>query len=214
MNLKLINNIIHTKSERLTSPFGRRADPISGLAGVQHNGVDIVDSQGRQRNQDVWCLAIADGVVTDVHNGIEIGHGVDILHENRILSRQYHFRTFPNLRAGDKVSKGQRIGIMGTTGRSTGVHLHFEIKENSTRWNNGISVDPMPYLMDTKKIISVIPNMPAQNTARKSIDEIAIEAIRGLWGNGIDRQNRLNQSGYNFIEVQARVNQILKGAAK
>jgi len=149
MKMSYKNNIISTKNEFRTSPFGRRV--FQGQT-EQHDGVDIVDAGRLERAQEVWSVAVADGVVNDVHNGVLIGHGVDILHAGNILSRQYHFKTRSVLKVGDKVKKGDCIGILGTTGRSTGIHLHFGIKENSTRWNNGSFADPEPYLRGEKII--------------------------------------------------------------
>jgi hypothetical protein len=112
-----------------------------------------------ERVQDVYSLALADGVVTDVHiSGASIGNGVDVLHAGNILTRQYHFKTGSVLvRAGGKVQKGDRLGVLGTTGRSTGIHLHFGLKLNSTKWNNGTYADPEPYLRGEKTIGSAAP---------------------------------------------------------
>ena len=172
------NPVISTNNHRLTSQFGKRADPITGRLGVQHDGVDIVDAAGLQRTQDIWCTAIANGTVVEKWNGAEIGHGVDILHAGNILTRQYHFKSASPLKVGDKVKKGDRTGIMGTTGRSTGIHLHFGVKINSTRWNNGTYVDPAPYLNGSINIGG------SSSAAIKVNDKVRINASATVYATG------------------------------
>ena len=58
------NPVIITNSHRITSGFGLRVNPITGVKNSMHNGIDIVDTQGLQRTQDIWCIAIADLAVT------------------------------------------------------------------------------------------------------------------------------------------------------
>ena len=165
------NHIISTQKECRTSPFGLRVNPVTKTETEQHDGIDIVDANGLQKTTDVYSIAFADGVVVDVHNGDFIGHGVDVLHAGNILTRQYHFKAGSvKLKVGDKVKKGDRLGILGTTGRSTGVHLHFALKENSTKWNNGKYVDPEPYLNGIKTI---------ENSATTpNIEEIIAVAVK------------------------------------
>jgi hypothetical protein len=82
-----------------------------------------------------------------------VGNTVAVSHAGRILSRYQHMKNGSvRVKPGDAVKKGQTLGIMGTTGRSTAIHLHLGIKENSTAWNNGTWVDPLPYLTGAKKI--------------------------------------------------------------
>ena len=152
-------HIISTKNELRTSPFGWRT-----LGGVRehHDGLDVVDAKRLEKTSDVLSIALADGVVVDKHNGASIGHGIDILHAGNILTRQYHFRTASALKVGDKVKADDKIGILGTTGRSTGIHLHFAVKVNSTRWSNGTFVDPEPYLRGEKAIGGGSPSASPQ----------------------------------------------------
>ena len=136
-------DIISTGKPLITSGYGWRF-----LGGVRehHDGIDIVDIQRQERTEDVYALAIADGVVNAVHKGASIGNAVDIAHDGNMLTRYYHFKNRSKLNVGDRVRAGDKVGILGTTGNSTGIHLHFAIKRNSTAWNNGTYVDPMPYL--------------------------------------------------------------------
>ena len=209
------NNIISTKNERLTSGFGPRPNP-TGAGTEQHNGCDFTDAQRLELKQDVGILAVADGKVVEVIRGDSVGWTVAISHDGRILSRYQHMKDGSvKIKTGDNIKKGQQIGIMGTTGRSTGIHLHFAVKENSTAYTNGTWVDPIPYLNGVKTIgvaaqPAAVPKPAAPAPAKKSIDEIAREVIRGSWGNGQERVTKLTAAGYSAPEIQARVNQLLK----
>ena len=118
------HHIISTENELRTSPFGWRI-----LNGVRehHDGLDVVDANRLEKTTDVWSLALADGVVVDKHNGVLIGHGIDILHEGNILTRQYHFETASALKVGDRVKKGDRIRALKKSNSGMRVGL-FRVK--------------------------------------------------------------------------------------
>jgi hypothetical protein len=166
------NHVISTRNERLTSGFGRRPNP-TGAGTEQHNGADFVDAQGLQRAQDVGIIAIADGRVAEVVNGALVGWTVAIAHEGRILSRYQHMKPGSiRVKLGETVRKGDVLGVMGTSGRSTGVHLHFAVREDSTSVNSGAWVDPLPYLRGEKSIggspstmVQPVPTLSTQTTA-------------------------------------------------
>jgi len=121
----------------ISSGFGMRADPFNGHQS-QHDGVDIASNMGST------ILAVGDGVVS--HSGEKAGYGllVEITHESGLTTRYAHTRTIL-VRVGDRVQKGQAIALIGTSGRSTGPHLHFEVVRNGT------PVNPMRYLQQASK---------------------------------------------------------------
>jgi len=140
-----------------------------------HDGIDFVDANGLQlKNDGIAIIAVADGKIAETGKGSSVGNYVDIAHDGKILSRYFHMRDNSiTVKKGDAVKKGQKIGIMGTTGDSTGVHLHFAIRENSTYCTNGAYVDPEPYLTGTKKIAVPIIVSP-QIVPVKAGDKIKI----------------------------------------
>jgi len=119
-------------SFRFTSSFGFRRDPKTGGRRM-HNGVDFAASLGTP------LYATADGVVT--HAGWLSGYGrlVKIQHDFGIETRYAHLSRL-NVKVGQRVSRGERIGDMGASGRVTGVHLHYEVRVG------GKAVNPMIYI--------------------------------------------------------------------
>ena len=117
---------------RFTSGFGNRRDPKTGRTRM-HSGVDFAGASGTA------IVATSDGVVT--HAGWRGGYGntVIIQHEFGIETLYAHLSRI-DVRQGQRVSRGDRIGGMGTTGRSTGVHLHYEVRVG------GNAVNPMTYI--------------------------------------------------------------------
>lgn len=117
---------------RYTSGFGPRW-------GRMHNGTDFAGAHGTP------IYATADGVVT--HAGRQSGYGnlIKIQHEFGIETRYAHLSRI-RVKVGQRVSRGDRIGDMGNTGRSTGTHLHYEIRVGGT------PVNPMKYLKAAKNV--------------------------------------------------------------
>lgn len=112
-----------TLSTRLTSNFGYRTDPFSGTAAF-HAGIDIGGKIG-----DPIYAAAAGTVITSEASSSR-GNYIVIQHPNGIQSWYLHMQK-SNVSKGDQVTKGQTIGRLGNTGRSTGAHLHFEIMKNN-----------------------------------------------------------------------------------
>ena len=117
---------------KLTSPYGYRIHPTLGYRKF-HNGVDLANSQGTP----IW--AARSGKVTVATYSSTYGYYVTINHGDGYSSLYAHL-THYTVSKGQNVSKGQVIGYMGSTGRSTGPHLHFSI------FYNGSSVNPMNYI--------------------------------------------------------------------
>lgn len=129
-DLELTGSPVH--SGWVSSPFGWRVDPINGKRAF-HAGVDFA---GR-RNTNV--MAIAGGVVTFASEKDGYGRMIEISHGNGLLTRYGHHEALM-VEVGAVVRKGELIGLMGSSGRSTGSHLHFEVE------HNGVAVDPNQYL--------------------------------------------------------------------
>jgi murein DD-endopeptidase MepM/ murein hydrolase activator NlpD len=116
----------------VSSVFGKRIDPFTGKW-EQHKGIDIAGKEGTD------IMALGDGVV--IWSGKRQGYGnlVEIDHGRGYITRYGHNKKL-RVKAGDTVRKGQTIALMGSTGRSTGPHVHIEVV------HNGEQVDPAGYL--------------------------------------------------------------------
>ncbi|MGI9102457.1 MAG: M23 family metallopeptidase [Terriglobales bacterium] len=120
---------------RITGAFGERIDPFNG-EGAFHSGVDISTSYGHR------VLAPADGTVTfaDFYSGY--GRMIEIEHAQGYVTRYGHLSGF-TVRPGQSVHRGQVIGYVGLSGRSTGPHLHYEV------WLHDNPVNPHNFLRTT-----------------------------------------------------------------
>lgn len=116
----------------ITSTFGYRDVPIAG-ASSNHQGLDIAVAA----NSDI--VAADGGKVSSVGYNSGYGHYVKISHGNGRYTFYAHLNGY-YVQKGQAVSKGEVIALSGSTGVSTGPHLHFEVIEN------GVNVDPLPYL--------------------------------------------------------------------
>jgi murein DD-endopeptidase MepM/ murein hydrolase activator NlpD len=116
----------------ISSYFGHRADPFTGRKAF-HRGVDFAGPAGAQ------VVAVASGVVTYTKERFGYGKTVEINHGNGYVTRYAHNQRVL-VGVGETVKKGQPIALIGSTGRSTGPHLHFEVLKQ------GRAVDPMSFV--------------------------------------------------------------------
>ncbi|WP_168176355.1 M23 family metallopeptidase [Novosphingobium sp. PC22D] len=121
-----------TKVPYVSSSYGYRSDPFTGVAAF-HAGLDFPGPLGSQ------IYAAAKGTVSFVGRKQGYGNCIEINHGNGLMTRYAHLSRF-GARVGQKVGIGDSIGAMGSSGRSTGSHLHFEVRVN------GRPVNPRPFL--------------------------------------------------------------------
>jgi murein DD-endopeptidase MepM/ murein hydrolase activator NlpD len=120
----------------VNSGFGARSDPFNGLPAF-HEGVDISTS----RSEPV--LATADGIVLRSGWAGEYGKAIAISHGDRYETLYGHLEE-TLVTEGQQVRRGDRVGLVGTTGRSTAPHLHYEVHVD------GRTVDPLEYILETR----------------------------------------------------------------
>lgn len=139
-----VPSIAPVQGYRLSSAFGNREHPI--LGGVRmHEGVDLAVPRGTP------IYAPADGLVEMAKRFGSYGNFIKIEHGGEMETRYGHLSAF-NVTAGQYVHKGDVIGYVGSTGRATGPHLHYEVRIN------GQAVDPMPYLSLGQVALVADPN--------------------------------------------------------
>ena len=187
-----MSRILKTGEPRITNGYS-----------ASHNAVDVVKAPSQLDE----IIAHSAGKVIFCQTGYKnakgskgnasYGNCVKIDHGNGYATLYAHLNKV-YVANGQSVEQGQAIGYMGDSGNAYGAHLHFEV------WKDGKRIDPTTYLNT---------DLPIAKPASKSVDELAKEVIRGDWGNGQDRVNRLTAAGYDYNAVQARVDEML-GAPK
>ena len=148
------------KTAAFTSGYGVRSDPFQGRA-TMHAGIDLSGPVGTP------IYATADGIVSTAgYNSGGYGKLVKIDHGRGIETRYGHLSAI-GVHEGQRVTRGQLIGRMGSTGRSTGSHLHYEVRID------GRAVNPVPFMKSTDYLIAM---KKAGNT---SMDAVALGGPNG-----------------------------------
>jgi murein DD-endopeptidase MepM/ murein hydrolase activator NlpD len=143
------------RTAEFTSSFGVRTDPF-GRGAAMHAGIDLAGPVGTP------IYATADGIVTEAgYNSGGYGNLIKLDHGRGIETRYGHLSAF-SVRLGDRVKRGQLIGRMGSTGRSTGSHLHYEVRID------GRAVNPIPFMRSTDYLVAI------KSRNGHSMDQIAL----------------------------------------
>ena len=121
---------------QLTSSFGMRSHPVLG-GRRKHNGIDLAAPTGTP------VYATADGVIGRADWYSSYGLYISISHGASMETRYAHLSRLA-VTAGESVKKGDLIGYVGSTGRSTGPHLHYEVRVD------GLAVNPIPYMVESE----------------------------------------------------------------
>ncbi|MBO0603403.1 peptidoglycan DD-metalloendopeptidase family protein [Sporosarcina sp. E16_3] len=175
----------------VTSPFGYRIHPITNLR-TMHVGVDYGNT-----SYNNTIIAAAAGEVTFSRSTNGYGNTVMIVHSlgGKTFETVYAHLQSIAVKVGQTVKQGERIGVKGTTGNSTGIHLHFEV--HIGRWNNKFTnaVDPLRYVVDpdVKQLQSLLVkigyniavdglNGPATKSAVKSFQKAFGLVVDGIPG--------------------------------
>jgi murein DD-endopeptidase MepM/ murein hydrolase activator NlpD len=138
---------------RLTSGYGTRSDPFRGRAAM-HAGIDLAGPVGTP------IYAAADAVVGEAGTRGGYGNLVELDHGSGIATRYGHLSQIM-VRPGERVRRGQVIGLMGSTGRSTGSHLHYEVRID------GRAVNPLPFLQTGQAMAATQNSGGGQAGARR-----------------------------------------------
>jgi murein DD-endopeptidase MepM/ murein hydrolase activator NlpD len=130
------------KMAAFTSGYGVRSDPFRGAAAM-HAGIDLAGPAGTP------IYATADGIVAESgYNSGGYGNLVKLNHGRGIETRYGHLSSMM-VSPGQRVTRGQMIGRMGSTGRSTGSHLHYEVRID------GRAVNPIPFMKSTDYLLAM-----------------------------------------------------------
>lgn len=138
---RLLPTTLPVKDAYLGSPFGHRSDPIAG-ARAMHEGIDFNAETGTP------VVAAADGVILSAAYHPDFGNVIDIDHGDGLVSRYAHLSRM-DIKPPALVKRGQLIGAVGNTGRSTGSHLHFEVRMQ------GVAQNPAHFLKQGSEFAQV-----------------------------------------------------------
>lgn len=133
-SVSVINTHLPLKHATVTSGYGSRTDPVTKKSLATHHGIDLAASDGSK------ILCYKSGVVKSVKDDEIFGNCILVDHGD-IASFYAHLSTV-SVTDGQSVLAGQTLGVIGSTGKSTGTHLHFEIIKD------GVRVDPAEYLYE------------------------------------------------------------------
>lgn len=203
-------DFIYPTVKRITSHYGYRTHPITGAKTSKHHGTDF--AQPGTHN----IKAAASGTVTRSYRSTSYGECVFILHN--IRGQQFE-SVYAHMRAGSrrvnvgqKVKQGQVIGIMGSTGNSTGQHLHFELHKGRWNINKTNSVNPLNYLpaLKDKNIEKLQKNLKKLGYNVGKVDgqdgpktKNAVKAFQ--------RDEDLTVDGVAGAKTKTKINHILNG---
>lgn len=146
LGLSSVPQVLPARAEMVSSSYGYRRDPFTGVAAM-HSGLDFRGASGTP------IYAAAKGRVSFVGRKSGYGNVVEITHGNGLMTRYAHMSKF-NARVGQQVAAGATIGGIGSTGRSTGPHLHFEVRIN------GRAVNPRTFLETAPHVLEEIRRAP------------------------------------------------------
>lgn len=165
----------------ITCKFGMRTHPVTGAYKL-HNGVDVV-GEGYSL---AYITAHTEGIVEFAGYNSALGYHVNIRLENGDMMQYCHMQGGLQVKTGDFVEQKQILGIMGSTGLSTGAHLHFGIQ------SGGVWVDPAPYLhadyledtMTYERFCEYMAQYEAERNA-KPVSDWAKEAWASMVSDGV-----------------------------
>lgn len=167
----------------ISSPFGDREDPVNGKEAF-HSGVDMQAKRGEK------VLATADGTVIQASNNGDYGHFVEISHGNGFTSHFAHLQEY-KVKKGDKVKRGQVIGLAGSSGRTTGVHLHYELCLNgklidpvtfmqTADLSKGVAIDEIKAVARKKIITTASLSKQSQKNTVAKIDAVTVKIRKNI----------------------------------
>ena len=162
---------------KITSPFGMRT--LNGVKKM-HNGIDLVAKTASGGSVTDHITAHTGGTVCDAGFNASAGNYVKIQTAPGVVMVYYHLREASPLKKGKAVKKGQVIGYMGSTGNSTGAHLHFGIKAGG-QW-----IDPAPYLDSDYPVKLLEFQLPVLKRGTKSATVKALQTLLKGLGHDLD----------------------------
>ena len=176
-----------------------------------HDGLDLVGIDSKEIHSTVNGIVERAGWENPANQNQGFGLYVRIRKDG--TNERYYFGHLSkvNVKVGEHVKITQIIGIEGNTGYSFGSHCHYCCRNNASKSEirNICNISGIPNKLGIYDD-GYVSRVNAAASARKSNDEIAREVIKGKWGKGTERKQRLTAAGYNPSEIQKIVNKLMK----
>lgn len=181
-----------------------------------HDGLDLVGIDSKEIHSTVNGIVERAGWENPANP--KQGFGLYVRIKKDGTNERYYFGHLSkvNVKVGDHVKITQVIGVEGNTGYSFGSHCHYCCRNNASKSEvrNICTISGIPNKLGTYDDGYVASHSTTPATAptpaRKSNEEIAKEVIKGKWGKGADRKQRLTAAGYNYSDIQKIVNKLMK----
>ena len=185
-------------------PYKGKFKVTQEFKGSKHDGLDIVGLDSKNVYSTINGVVEKAGWENSNDKKQGFGLYVRIKEDNSVDKYYFGHLSKISVTKGQRVSVGDVIGIEGNTGYSFGSHCHYCARGNGSK-------------SQIRDIVAIsgIPNEKGTyenketNIVLKSNTEIANEVIKGVWGNGAERKERLNKAGYNYSEIQSEVNRLV-----
>ena len=185
-------------------PYKGKFKVTQEFKGSKHDGLDIVGLDSKNVHSTINGVVEKAGWENSNDKKQGFGLYVRIKEDNSVDKYYFGHLSKISVTKGQRVSVGDVIGIEGNTGYSFGSHCHYCARGNGSK-------------SQIRDIVAIsgIPNVKGTyenketNIVLKSNTEIANEVIKGVWGNGAERKQRLTAAGYNYTEIQNEVNRLV-----
>lgn len=185
-------------------PYKGKFKVTQEFKGSKHDGLDIVGLDSKNVHSTINGVVEKAGWENSNDKKQGFGLYVRIKEDNSVDKYYFGHLSKISVTKGQRVSVGDIIGIEGNTGYSFGSHCHYCARGNGSK-------------SQIRDIVAIsgIPNVKGTyenketNIVLKSNTEIANEVIKGVWGNGAERKQRLTAAGYNYTEIQNEVNRLV-----
>ena len=185
-------------------PYKGKFKVTQEFKGSKHDGLDMVGLDSKNVYSTINGVVEKAGWENSNDKKQGFGLYVRIKEDNSVDKYYFGHLSKISVTKGQKVSVGDIIGIEGNTGYSFGSHCHYCARGNGSKSQirDIVAISGIPNVKGTYE------NKETEKTL-KSKTEIANEVIKGLWGNGNDRKERLKNAGYNYSEIQSEVNRLV-----
>ena len=173
-----------TPNARISSPFGTRQDPVDKSKTAMHNGIDFAAKQGEP------VQAVLPGTIKAIKNEPGFGNKIEVQHKDGSVSYYAHLEKIdPSLKPGDTIPEGTLIGTVGSTGKSTGPHVEFGIRDK-----NGQPVDPTMLFRAPQQTGVQVASTGNEGLPLKTQSEVQKTNISELAKPAIEKRNTIATS--------------------